>query len=118
MPLGKLVGYQVGMDPHFSGETKILFVTTGIFLQRLIHEREKFFCEFTHIVMDEVHERDIDIDFALIIVKHFLKVFPEVKLVLMSATICSEKFSNYFCPSSIQNIDNDEYLKKIQNSLA
>jgi HrpA-like RNA helicase len=68
--------------------------------------------------MDEVHERDIDIDFALIIVKHFLKVFPEVKLILMSATICSEKFSNYFCPSSIANIDSDEYLLKIQSSLA
>ena len=46
--------------------------------------------------MDEVHERDIDIDFSLIIMKHFLKVFPDVKLVLMSATISAEKFSNYF----------------------
>jgi HrpA-like RNA helicase len=51
--------------------------------------------------MDEVHERDIDIDFSLIIIKHFLKVFPGVKLILMSATICAEKFSNYFAKNSI-----------------
>jgi HrpA-like RNA helicase len=46
--------------------------------------------------MDEVHERDMDIDFSLIIMKHFLKVFPKVRLILMSATICAEKFANYF----------------------
>lgn len=75
----ELVGYQVGMDANFSDRTKILFVTTGIFLQRLVYERESFFEEFTHIIMDEVHERDIDIDFSLIIVKHFIKAFPAVK---------------------------------------
>ena len=66
----------MGMDANFTDRTKILFVTTGIFLQRLVYERENFFDEYTHIIMDEVHERDIDIDFSLIIVKHFIKAFP------------------------------------------
>jgi HrpA-like RNA helicase len=101
------------MDAHFGNQTKVLFVTTGIFLQRLVHERESFFEEFSHIVMDEVHERDIDIDFALIIVKHFLKVFPRVKLVLMSATICSEKFSNYFSVGSIARVDDPQVIARI-----
>ena len=60
--------------------------------------------------MDEVHERDIDIDFSLIIMKHFLKVFPQVRLVLMSATICAEKFSNYFARQSIQSVDDEELM--------
>ena len=64
--------------------------------------------------MDEVHERDIDIDFSLIIIKHFLKVFPGVKLILMSATICAEMFSNYFAKNSIQNIDNEEIMMELQ----
>jgi HrpA-like RNA helicase len=61
--------------------------------------------------MDEVHERDLDIDFGFIIVKHFLKDFDQVKLILMSATICCEKFSNYFSLESIANIHNDEIIK-------
>lgn len=78
-----------------------------------MHDKEKLFEEFTHIIMDEVHERDIDIDFSLIITKHFLKVYP-IKLILMSATISSQKFANYFSKNSIQLIDNDEYLEAVQ----
>ena len=62
--------------------------------------------------MDEVHERDLDIDFGFIIVKHFLNEFTEVKLILMSATICCEKFSNYFSLNSIANIYNEEIIQK------
>ena len=57
--------------------------------------------------MDEVHERDLDIDFAFIIIKHFLKDSTKVKLILMSATISCEKFSNYFSDYSIDNIFNE-----------
>lgn len=59
--------------------------------------------------MDEVHERDIDIDFCLIIIKNLLKHFPETKLILMSATICSNKFANYFSHKSIALVDNSVY---------
>lgn len=62
--------------------------------------------------MDEVHERDLDIDFAFIIIKHFLKDYSNVKLILMSATICCEKFANYFSDYSINNIFNQEVIKK------
>ncbi len=68
--------------------------------------------EYTHIIMDEVHERDLDIDFGFIIVKHFLNDFSDVKLILMSATICCEKFSNYFSKNSISNIHNELIIKK------
>lgn len=61
--------------------------------------------------MDEVHERDIDIDFSLIILKHFLKQFTEMKVILMSATICSTKFANYFSNQSIARVDDPEYIR-------
>lgn len=60
--------------------------------------------------MDEVHERDIDIDFSLIILKNYLTLFPRSKLILMSATICAEKFSNYFSKNSILKVNDERYI--------
>jgi HrpA-like RNA helicase len=98
--LGKEVGYHYGMSPVFvSGITKILIVTTGIFLQRIIHEKN--LDEYTHILLDEVHERDEDIDFVLVILKNILKENKKIKVILMSATIATNLFANYFARSSI-----------------
>lgn len=107
---GEEVGYHVGMSPVFTtGLTKILIMTTGIFLQRIIHEKN--LDEFTHIILDEVHERDIDIDFVLIMVKHIIKRNSHIKLILMSATICTALFANYFSPVNIASIDDVDFYK-------
>ncbi|CAD8136654.1 unnamed protein product [Paramecium pentaurelia] len=112
--LGTLVGYQVGMDSQISSrQTQIQFVTTGIFLQKLVHDREGVFRDYSHIIMDEVHERDIDIDFCLIIIKNLLKYFKDTKLILMSATICSDKFANYFSKKSINLVDDLTYIQRV-----
>ena len=114
------VGYHVGMNPNFRDETDLLIVTTGIFLQRLIHERQ--LNEFTHVILDEVHERDLDIDFVMILMKHVLYNNPNTKLILMSATIATTLFSNYFSRSNISNVlvrdyfkDKETEIKQIQN---
>ena len=107
-PHDKLIGYHVGMEPNFNSSTQILIVTTGIFLQRLVNERT--INDYTHIIIDEVHERDVDIDFVLIILKHYLKG-TNVKLILMSATISTVLFSNYFSKAEIENIDQSFYYK-------
>lgn len=65
--LGSLVGYQVGLDQRqskYNNETRLLFVTTGVLLQKLIHAKEMK--QYTHIILDEVHDRDIDMDFLLV----------------------------------------------------
>ena len=59
------------MESRTSLETKVLFMTTGIFLMRLVNNPESF-NKYTHIIMDEVHERDLDIDFSLVVLKHLL----------------------------------------------
>lgn len=76
--VGQTVGYHVGMARRKTpGVTKILFMTTGIFLQRLVNNPDSL-RSYTHLIMDEVHERDLDIDFSLVVVKHLLaKVGPE-----------------------------------------
>ena len=67
--------------------------------------------KFTHIIMDEVHERDLDIDFSLVVIKHLLAKTMEnqnglkFKLVLMSATFNTELFANYFAKTSVQGVE-------------
>lgn len=69
--VGNRVGYQVGMDSRKSTHTQILFMTTGIFLQNLVNNPDSLL-KVTHIIMDEVHERDLDTDFSLVVIKHLL----------------------------------------------
>ena len=93
--VGELVGYHIGMEPVYNSQmTKIFIKTTGIFLEELIHNAEQM--TYTHIILDEVHERDINIDLVLIMIKDLLKKRQNIKVILMSATIKTESFANYF----------------------
>ncbi|CAG8442870.1 9273_t:CDS:2 [Ambispora leptoticha] len=102
--LGATVGYQVRFEsvmPSSSGS--ILYCTTGLFLRRLHDEQSnKDPLEgVTHIVIDEVHERDMNTDFLLVILKRLLDErrrnnLPPIKLILMSATIDTGIFAEYF----------------------
>lgn len=101
-PLQKSVGYQVRFDsklPIAGGS--VTYCTTGILLQQLRNSADDALDGITHLVIDEVHERDILIDFLLIILKRVMqdriaRSKPEVKVVLMSATMDTELFANYF----------------------
>lgn len=96
------VGYQVRFDaklPKPAGS--ILYCTTGILLQQLQHAPDEVYDHVSHLVIDEVHERDILIDFLLIMLKETMaarvaqgKKVPHV--ILMSATIDAEQFAAYF----------------------
>lgn len=69
---GLLVGYQVGRKRDFDPHTvKILYCTTGILLQKII--KAKSLSEFTHIILDEVHERTLEMDFLLLVIKKLIK---------------------------------------------
>ncbi|XP_033625167.1 ATP-dependent RNA helicase DHX30-like [Asterias rubens] len=97
--VGDTVGYQVRLDsklPHNNG--CILFCTTGILLKKM--ESNPGLKGISHVIVDEVHERDIDTDFLLILLKNLLQVNPDIKLILMSASINARLISSYFndCP--------------------
>ncbi len=100
--LGQLVGYHVGLNPYFTNESKIIICTTGIILQKLINESS--LDEYAYILVDEVHERDVDIDILLVILKHLICKNSNTKLILMSATICIDLFSKYFSKESISSV--------------
>jgi HrpA-like RNA helicase len=103
-----ICGYQIGLDrTHVNEDTRILYVTTGVLLQKLIAENadEAFLKQYTHIILDEVHEREIDTDFVLLVTK--IKSFQNLtaKVVLMSATIETNKFREYFGTTSTPRSD-------------
>ncbi|XP_067658933.1 ATP-dependent DNA/RNA helicase DHX36-like [Haliotis asinina] len=93
------VGYQIRLEyrlPRKNGS--ILYCTTGIVLKFL--ESDPLLQRATHIVLDEIHERDLQSDFLMIILKDILPRRPDLKVILMSATLNAAMFSKYFndCP--------------------
>ncbi|TGO42410.1 hypothetical protein BHYA_0009g00840 [Botrytis hyacinthi] len=100
--LGDQVGYKVGFDTELPNPRgSITYCTTGIILQQLIHHPDALLHETSHLIIDEVHERDLDIDFLLTMVKKLVKERieagkPTPKVCLMSATADAEMLQGYF----------------------
>mmetsp|Transcript_34742 Transcript_34742/g.64848 ORF Transcript_34742/g.64848 Transcript_34742/m.64848 type:complete len:1105 (-) Transcript_34742:639-3953(-) len=92
--LGETVGYQVRMDARRCRRTRLLFCTTGILLRQLHGDPD--LKEVTHLLVDEVHERDVDTDFLLALLRPLLARRPSMKLILMSATMDAAQFVRYF----------------------
>lgn len=93
--VGETVGYRVAMDGKVSDSTRLSFVTTGWLLMYLAH-RPDALRRYTHIVLDEIHERDLDMDLLCLLLKRSLANNPKLRLVLMSATVDATQFLNYF----------------------
>ena len=101
--VGDEVGYAIrGEARHKAGITQITFMTTGVLLRRLQTSggsKDDFvnaLADVSHVVVDEVHERSLDTDFLLILLRDVLTTRKELKVVLMSATLDAQLFENYF----------------------
>ena len=94
--LGGSVGYQIRMEAKKSAQTKLLFCTTGIVLRRL--QDDPNLSGVTHVLVDEVHERQQQTDVLLIILRQLLNTTRQnnLKVILMSATLDSELFCSFF----------------------
>ncbi|RLN45151.1 hypothetical protein BBJ28_00025681, partial [Nothophytophthora sp. Chile5] len=92
--IADIVGYQIRMDAKKSANTRLLFCTTGVLLRRLLNDRE--LSGVSHVIVDEVHERNVDTDFLLSILRDLLPQRPDLRVILMSATMNSELFVKYF----------------------
>ena len=95
---GQEVGYIIRGDSRVSADTKITFMTTGVLLRRLQSSAdfETALADLSHIFVDEVHERTLDTDFLLSLIRDGLKVRKDLKLILMSATLDGNLFVDYF----------------------
>ncbi|KAF0690083.1 Aste57867_18477 [Aphanomyces stellatus] len=92
--IGDSVGYSIRMETKRSQETRLLFCTTGVLLRRLL--QDPTLQDVSHIIVDEVHERNVDTDFLLSILRDVLRQRPDLRLLLMSATMNTSLFCDYF----------------------
>ncbi|KAL2934161.1 DExH-box ATP-dependent RNA helicase DExH3, partial [Bienertia sinuspersici] len=103
--LGESVGYKIRLEGMRGRDTRLLFCTTGILLRRLLVDRD--LKGVTYVIVDEIHERGMNEvkvlqdtesvpDFLLIVLKDLLPRRPDLRLILMSATLNAELFSSYF----------------------
>ncbi|XP_073752050.1 ATP-dependent RNA helicase TDRD9 isoform X3 [Callorhinus ursinus] len=110
--LGGLVGYQVGLEKIATEDTKLIYMTTGVLLQKIVSA--KSLMEFTHVFIDEVHERTEEMDFLLLVVRKLLRTNSRfVKVILMSATINCKEFADYFAVP-VQNKMNPAYVFEVE----
>ncbi|KAK4424756.1 DExH-box ATP-dependent RNA helicase DExH3, partial [Sesamum alatum] len=93
-PLGESVGFKVRLEGMKSKNTHLLFCTSGILLRRLLSDRN--LDGITHVFVDEIHERGMNEDFLLIVLKDLLPRRRDLRLILMSATLNADLFSSYF----------------------
>ncbi|WP_122466651.1 ATP-dependent RNA helicase HrpA [Pseudomonas viridiflava] len=93
-PLGALVGYQVRFEDQSNSNTLIKLMTDGILLAETQHDR--FLERYDTIIVDEAHERSLNIDFLLGYLKTLLPRRPDLKVIITSATIDLQRFSEHF----------------------
>ena len=101
--VGNEVGYAIrGESKQKPGTTKITFVTTGVLLRRLqtsggsTEDVVAALADVSHVVVDEVHERSLDTDFLLVLLRDVLQSRGDLKVILMSATLDADVFARYF----------------------
>uniref|UniRef100_A0A2K6G138 ATP-dependent RNA helicase DHX29 n=1 Tax=Propithecus coquereli TaxID=379532 RepID=A0A2K6G138_PROCO len=102
-----LCGYQIRMESRACESTRLLYCTTGVLLRKL--QEDGLLTNVSHVIVDEVHERSVQSDFLLIILKEILQKRSDLHLILMSATVDSEKFSTYFTHCPILRISGRSY---------
>lgn len=92
--LGESVGYKVRLEGMKGKDTHLLFCTSGILLRRLLSDRN--LNGVSHVFVDEIHERGMNEDFLLIVLKDLLSRRQDLRLILMSATLNAELFFKLF----------------------
>ena len=103
VPLGDAVGYKMRFEDHTSPETKIKIMTDGILLQEL--KLDPWLSKYSVIMVDEAHERSLNIDFILGLLKRILQERHDFKVIISSATINTDMFSMYFNECPVIKID-------------
>jgi ATP-dependent helicase HrpA len=101
--LGSEVGYQIRFEQRMSAQTRVKFMTDGILLAEI--QTDRLLRRYDTIILDEVHERSLTIDFLLGWVRGILGERPELKLVVSSATLETERFSAFFADAPVITVE-------------
>ncbi|TYW40775.1 ATP-dependent RNA helicase HrpA [Vibrio cholerae] len=110
--LGGFVGYKVRFTDQISDQTQIKLMTDGILLAEI--ENDRFLNQYDTIIIDEAHERSLNIDFILGYLKQLLPRRPDLKVIITSATIDPERFSKHFSNAPIIEVSGRTYPVEVR----
>ena len=111
-PLGEVVGYQVRFTAATSTATQLKLMTDGILLAEIGHDR--MLRKYDTIIIDEAHERSLNIDFLLGYLKQLLPKRPDLKVIITSATIDTARFSAHFGDAPIVEVSGRTYPVQVR----
>ncbi|MFT5502319.1 MAG: ATP-dependent helicase HrpA [Gammaproteobacteria bacterium] len=106
------VGYKIRFRDRSHADGYIKIMTDGILLAEIQHDR--LLSQYTTLIIDEAHERSLNIDLILGYIKQILPRRPDLKVIVTSATIDPDRFSNYFDKAPIVNISGRTYPVEIR----
>lgn len=110
--LGEQVGYKVRFNDKTSPDSYIKLMTDGILLNEI--QQDRLLRQYDTLIIDEAHERSLNIDFILGYLKQLLSKRPDLKLIITSATIDSERFSQHFDNAPVIEVSGRTYPVEIR----
>ncbi|WP_207936749.1 ATP-dependent RNA helicase HrpA [Actinomadura sp. KC216] len=110
--LGDAVGYKVRFTDRSSDDTLVKLMTDGILLAEI--QTDRLLRQYDTLIIDEAHERSLNIDFLLGYVKEILPRRPDLKVIITSATIDSERFSEHFGDAPIVEVSGRTYPVEVR----
>src|SRR5512138_2185270 len=105
--VGSAVGYQVRFNDRTGPDTRLKVMTDGILLRELEHDRQ--LRNYDTLIIDEAHERSLNIDFLLGVLKRVLPQRPELRVIITSATIDPQRFADFFGGAPIIEVSGRSY---------
>jgi ATP-dependent helicase HrpA len=110
--VGTAVGYKVRFHDHVRPESHIKLMTDGMLLAEI--QQDRFLNEYDTLIIDEAHERSLNIDFLLGYLKQLLPKRPDLKVIITSATIDPERFAEHFNNAPIINVSGRTYPVEVR----
>ncbi len=109
---GGCVGYKVRFSDHVSDNTQVKLMTDGILLAEI--QQDRLLMQYDTLIIDEAHERSLNIDFLLGYLKELLPRRPDLKVIITSATIDPERFSRHFNHAPIIEVSGRTYPVEVR----
>ena len=109
--IGSTVGYKVRFTDHTSRDACVKLMTDGILLAET--QTDRYLAAYDTIIIDEAHERSLNIDFLLGYLKQLLPRRPDLKIIITSATIDAERFSQHFNGAPVLEVSGRTYSVEI-----
>jgi ATP-dependent helicase HrpA len=110
--VGAAVGYQVRFNDRTGPDTRVKLMTDGILLRELEHDR--LLRRYDTLIIDEAHERSLNIDFLLGILKRILPQRPELRVIITSATIDPQRFADFYGGAPIIEVSGRSYPVEVR----